>query len=346
MSIETKGDFYKPWTDVEESYCGVNVNIARSIVSELGDAGLVSGPVWFLCDFHDTERTILVENEFDANWWSRGSVVRNDPVPLESIQMDQLMAIHLNRFPELKTFDTDIDSTYHLRHNIHVRVEMSFQKQLPSFTFFQGAKVYLRQFLAKPDESLKANSFWCDILILNYIRRYILDYPSSNANEPLYECGTGMRLREIKEEIATLFTTVVFSTDLNDQGTMVVGEQDLDAVVAGAISRDFTDITDSLWNLLKCCGSYHDLKVAFNYMFHFVQMNNIVNIPANKNHLATLIKEISEGRLTNLCLSGTDPLELLLEIGMEKVEKDYEHIFIRSKTTTVQDLHSCSNFYK
>lgn len=205
--------------------------------------------------------------------------------------------------------------------------------------------MYLKQFLSKPDDSLKANSFWCDILMLNYIKKYILDYPSTNANEPLYECGTGMRLRDIKEEIATLFTTVVFSTDLNDQADMV-GELDLESVVTGAISRDFTDITDSLWNLLKCCGSYHDLKVAFNYMFHFVQMNNIVNIPANKNHLATLIKEISEGRLTNLCLSGTDPLELLLEIGMEKVEKDYEYIFVRSQTTTAQDLQLCNKFYK
>lgn len=154
-----------------------------------------------------------------------------------------------------------------------------------------------------------------------------------------------MRLRDIKEEIANLFTTVVFGTDLDDQNKIPVKE-DLESVVASAKSRDYTDITDSLWNLLKCCASFQDLKAAFNFMFHFVQMNNICNIPANKNHVATLIKEISEGRLSNLCLSGTEPLELLLEIGLEKVEKDYEYIFVRSQTTTAQDLMNSSEFYK
>lgn len=220
---------------------------------------------------------------------------------------------------------------------------------MPSFTYFQGAQVTLKQFLAKPeDEGVQADAFWSNILTLSYIKKYILanSSSSSNRNEPVYECGTGMRLRDIKEEIANLFTTVVFGTDLDDQNK-IPAKEDLESVVASAKSRDYTDITDSLWNLLKCCASFQDLKAAFNFMFHFVQMNNICNIPpANKNHVATLIKEISEGRLSNLCLSGTEPLELLLEIGLEKVEKDYEYIFVRSHTTTAQDLKRSSEFYK
>lgn len=245
----------------------------------------------------------------------------------------------------LKTFDTEIESTYYLRHNIHVRVDMSFTRSLPSFTYFQGAQVTLKQFLPKEEPSEQVASFWCDILTLNYIKKYILDYTASLKVDPLYECGTGMRLRDIKEEIASIFTTVVFSTDLNDQEEGLAKEE-LESIVASATSRDYTDITDSLWNLLKCCGSFGDLKAACNYMFHFVQMNNVVNVPSNKNHVATLIKEISEGRLTNLCLSGTEPLELLLEIGLEKVEKDYAFIFVRSKTTTAQVLKNSSEFYK
>lgn len=205
----------------------------------------------------------------------------------------------------------------------------------------------MKQFLSRKEDDFEANSFWCDVLTLNYIKKYILDFPTSNKNEPDYDCGTGMKLRDLKNEIANLFTTISYCTDLNDQEEGVTEGSILKATVKAAKNRDYTDITDSLWNLLKCSGSYQDLKTAFNYLFHFVQTNNIVNIPANKNNnLARLIVEISSGRLMNLCLVETEPLELLLEIGLEKVEKDYEYIFTKSKITTTADLQSGSEFYK
>lgn len=62
------------------------------------------------------------------------------------------------------------------------------------------------------------------------------------------------------------------------------------------------------------------------------------NIPMNDNRLAELIREISQKRLAVPCLSGAEPLQLLLEIGLEKALKDYEHIFKHSKICSAQDL--------
>lgn len=61
-------------------------------------------------------------------------------------------------------------------------------------------------------------------------------------------------------------------------------------------------------------------------------------MPTNKNHLAELIREISQQRLAVPCLTGSEPLELLLEIGLEKASKDYEFIFTESKTCSAKDL--------
>lgn len=348
MSIETKEDRYKIWSTTEETYGGVNVAIARSMISQLSeemDEEETISRMWILCDGTDTEQTLLLECEVTEGWRNLGVVQLKSPIAIESVKMDNLTQEHLRSFPELKTFDTQIESTYYLKLNTHVRVEMTFQRQLPSFTYFQGAQVTLKQFLSQDDRSDEGSSFWFDILTLNYIKKYILDYAGDSKTEPIYDCGTKMRLREIKEEIARIFTTIVFSTELNDQDEKL-NKEELQSIVVSAISRDYTDITDSLWNLLKCCGSFGDLKAAFNYMFHFVQMNNVVNVPSNKNHVATLIREISEGRLTNLCLSGTEPLELLLEIGLEKVEKDYAFIFVKSKITTAQELQKSGEFHK
>lgn len=213
----------------------------------------------------------------------------------------------------------------------------NFQNQTPTFCHSLAAKVILKQTLSRNESEFQAGSFWCDILTLNHIKKHILDFHSSVKSDPDYECGTDTKLRDLKEQISTLFTTVVFCNNLENNPDCV--STDLEAVINACKTRgDYTDVTDSLWNLLKCCSCYQDLKSAFNYIFHFVQTNNIVNIPTTTSHLARLIREISEHRLTNLCLKGTEPLELLLEIGLEKVEKDYEYIFAESKISSGHDL--------
>lgn len=64
------------------------------------------------------------------------------------------------------------------------------------------------------------------------------------------------------------------------------------------------------------------------------------NTPTSSNHLAVLIREISEQRLAVPCLSGAEPLELLLEIGLEKALRDYEHIFTESKLCSAKELRA------
>lgn len=67
-----------------------------------------------------------------------------------------------------------------------------------------------------------------------------------------------------------------------------------------------------------------------NCIFFFLYFQNT---PKNNNRLASLIRETSEKRFIPR-LSGTDPLEILLEIGLQKVSKDYEHILTESRICT------------
>lgn len=62
-------------------------------------------------------------------------------------------------------------------------------------------------------------------------------------------------------------------------------------------------------------------------------------MPTSDNHLAKLLREISQQRIAVPCLTGTEPLELLLEIGLEKIIKDYEYIFSESKICSPTDLN-------
>lgn len=61
-------------------------------------------------------------------------------------------------------------------------------------------------------------------------------------------------------------------------------------------------------------------------------------MPTSQNRLAFLIRELSQQRLAVPSLKGTEPLELLLEIGLEKISKDFEYIFTKAKLCGSKDL--------
>lgn len=63
-------------------------------------------------------------------------------------------------------------------------------------------------------------------------------------------------------------------------------------------------------------------------------------MPTSQNRLAYLIREVSSHRIAIPHLVGSEPLELLIEIGIEKVRKDYEFIFDESKLCSGEDLRS------
>lgn len=61
-------------------------------------------------------------------------------------------------------------------------------------------------------------------------------------------------------------------------------------------------------------------------------------MPTNNNRLANWIRDLAEKRMAIPQLNGSEPLELLLEIGIEKVVKDYDFIFTESKICSAENL--------
>lgn len=102
MSIATKDDHYKIWSDTEETYSGISVDTARAIVSELADMEEEDEGcprMWILCNGLDAEKTLLLENEMNDGWWTTGVVQLKEPVIIEMVKMDQLTPVHLNSYP-------------------------------------------------------------------------------------------------------------------------------------------------------------------------------------------------------------------------------------------------------
>lgn len=69
-------------------------------------------------------------------------------------------------------------------------------------------------------------------------------------------------------------------------------------------------------------------------------------MPTNQNRLAELIRDVSQRRIAIPHLNGSEPLELLLEIGLDKLMRDYEYIFNESKLCSGNDLRVTKRFEK
>lgn len=112
----------------------------------------------------------------------------------------------------------------------------------------------------------------------------------------------------------------------------------LESVIKLARSRTLTEITDQLWDLLKFTNSYADLKRIFMLIFQTASQSNVVNLPRNNTRLGELIRELCQQRLAIPNLQGTQPLELLLEIGIEKLSKDFEFIYSKGRICQLDNV--------
>lgn len=65
---------------------------------------------------------------------------------------------------------------------------------------------------------------------------------------------------------------------------------------------------------------------------------SLQNLPTNTNRLAKLINEISQQRIGIPHLTNFDIYQMLLEIGFEKLTKEYEIIFTDGKICNINEL--------
>ncbi|XP_076314787.1 zwilch kinetochore protein isoform X2 [Tachypleus tridentatus] len=112
----------------------------------------------------------------------------------------------------------------------------------------------------------------------------------------------------------------------------------LEAAVLG--KRESLDFTDHLWTLLSGCSSFEELKMAL--LFIFKQLNSKEMRPLifrkNTTTLGKYIRQIHHEDLETPSLEGVKPLEMLVEIGVEKLRRDYTSIFVGLELATQEQL--------
>ncbi|XP_064645819.1 protein zwilch homolog [Lineus longissimus] len=106
-----------------------------------------------------------------------------------------------------------------------------------------------------------------------------------------------------------------------------------------------TDFTEKLWNVLIECTAYQELKESLSYVFTALRRVECLPwiSPNNKTKLAQFIIDCDKNSNQTLPhLEGLAPLEILIELGINKLRQDYIEFFVGQEFVQPHDLE----FYK
>ncbi|CAN8187345.1 unnamed protein product [Coccothraustes coccothraustes] len=96
--------------------------------------------------------------------------------------------------------------------------------------------------------------------------------------------------------------------------------------------RGDLDFTEQLWCKMKskCVSSYQELIDSFTLVIKSLERGEIQPWihQGSRSFLSQLIQQSYHGKMENVSLSDITPIQMLLEVGLEKMKKDYISFFI------------------
>ncbi|NXU37362.1 ZWILC protein, partial [Drymodes brunneopygia] len=101
--------------------------------------------------------------------------------------------------------------------------------------------------------------------------------------------------------------------------------------------RGDLDFTEQLWCKMKseCVSSYQELVDCFTLVIKSLELGEIQPWihQGSSSFLSQLIQQSYHGKMDKVSLSDITPIQMLLEIGLEKMKKDYVSFFIAMESS-------------
>ncbi|XP_023244114.1 protein zwilch homolog isoform X2 [Centruroides sculpturatus] len=149
---------------------------------------------------------------------------------------------------------------------------------------------------------------------------------------------------DVLAEIKTLMENLKYSSlrkkvECNINMTNEFNDFQLDSTMLGI--RQDQDFTDELWNVLKRCCSYQELKSCLLSVIDVLKTGEIKPV-VFRNNTTKIAKMtvLKHDNIESYMLEGRSLLNLLLEIGMEKLRRDFMYIFVQHELATQDQVAS------
>lgn len=334
-----------PYDEQETCYGPIAINTAREILTDVINQKFpksTQGWIFILCSEEGRpleKSTWLISAYLNDEVFSRGignyyGIILHEKKSIKNL---------INRHNVLATgitpqhLEIQIENIFEFTQDITIKFINTLGDEQSSLSLIDKfTEVYLYQQVEIEKGNEICRELWEQICLLHAIQSDIVRFRQGTGDgtlvEPTYTYGS-MAYDRLQERVNHVLSDVVTINDTD------IGDTGLESVLRRVSTRPLTEVTDQLWDLIKFASSYTDLKRIITFVFQISSRSCIVNIPMNNNRMGELIRELTHQRLAIPHLTSTEPLELLLEIGMEKVMRDYEYIFKESKICMLSDIN-------
>ncbi|XP_006812045.1 protein zwilch homolog [Saccoglossus kowalevskii] len=104
--------------------------------------------------------------------------------------------------------------------------------------------------------------------------------------------------------------------------------------------REDLDFTEQLWNILCNAGSYKEVIESLGIIHSALQCGDIQPMVhrSNQTLLAKEVRLSYQGKVENRKVDTSQPLELLVELGVDKIRRDYTTYFVGGKLIMMNEL--------
>ncbi|KAF8790895.1 Protein zwilch like protein [Argiope bruennichi] len=314
-------------------------NIGRKLLSlfnSIEEESVKRLPILVVChDGHSKPSSFFGSWKENKNarfhMFNKGSITKQEQLPKLSVLKD----IHLKGFPP--SFSNIEISVYARYDFIEYECEENAALKPVEDVNFIGWNVkggLIQDQFLKP---FKFDKFRGVAALHQSLENGMMAWPAPERNRNI--------LQEIEEFIKSEKLILMKNNKPAPVPVAEMKDPDLGLILEQALIKGRTelDFTEKLWNILKDCSSTEELTDAFSIFYN--ELGNFFVRPfvhhKNNSTVAQLIKTMMENAFVCPNLESQLVLKLLLEIGVEKLRRDYVAIFFSLELIPLE----CLSYY-
>jgi len=321
-------------------YSGVSLAQARAWLSGRGGQEEES---WAVTDGADKDRTVYLGSRLagDTRVMARVTSLPPDTSKVISGQLGRVMALHREAGAGQRTVRSQARSELSLvsspgNTGSSIKVVSSWSKATSLLESPPvDADTLLMVDLVAGDEKLDTSQLWTELQLLT---GFVQGLSGAGVT---WLGGEEEQLTEtlVTEVIETIRQIGPRSGVTKLESETLAEQEDLEPFSFKA--RQEVDFTDILWSNLFKVQSYQQLTEAFKMIFTSLineEIRPFIYARNNTKSVVKIVNSIVRGSETIPDMSGSLPLELLIECGLEKLRRDYSHSLLNGELASKESI--------
>nr|XP_027216269.1 protein zwilch homolog [Penaeus vannamei] len=294
-------------------------------------------PLWVVCDGKDPQGTFFIGLHRVGDLVSRTLVTSAGPyVGCEELpSLDHLKIHHTSTFPT-KMVESTVTATYDIlsgedSERSSIRLTCAWKRPLTLLTPPAPNASTEANIVIVPSDQRSA----ADAQELSVLRGFVAGLSTGEVAWFVREGD-----KTVAEQIEDVFASV------REKGQRQKKDEEASADCDKKVEEKFfsrrqnMDFIDLLWMVLMKCESYQELKESLEFIFKAVVMGQVrpqIHV-RNNTQVGNLVRSLMRGQADLPELTGLMPLNMLIEMGIEKIKKDYINIFQAGDLATGEQL--------